>query len=680
MITLEQFTENLHQEVLTLASEEGAEELLPSAFTRLMVERVIESGDLEDGLVVGYRAKGVEVSGYAVSEDETTLDLFITVYRGVCPPGSLTRTDLEAAQKRLYAFYERARNGRLDGLEEASPASDLVKRIRGLGETTDTVRFFVFTDSCSRVDYRPAALRDGIQLSHHIWDIERLERFTSSGRPQEEIEIDFVELCGEPIPCLDGGTDATDQYRALLAIFPAEVLDDVYARYGARLLELNVRSFLSARGKVNKGMRDTLVEHPDRFLAYNNGISATASQVEMGRTKDGGLGIVKVKDLQIVNGAQTTASLHHAVRREGADLSKVRVQAKLTIVPPESIAELVPLISRYSNSQNKVSEADFSANDDFHVNLQKLSRSIWARATDGAQLQTRWFYERARGQYQDELSRSGTKAKQALWKRQHPFNQKFVKTDVAKFENTWFGLPHMVSRGAQKNFIEFTLRPPARRRHEKASNYFEHLIAKAKLFRETDAAVKKLGHVGYGANVVTYTIALLVFHRESDFDLSAIWATQKVPAELLNALTVLSEDVRAVLVDAPGGGNVTEWAKKVECWERVKEIPKARIPRIREGGKGGDFEALALAKQAEKQAESARSALAQVPAAVWDELLVWSRETGQLTIRHREVGMLLSIAADRHKPPPHSIVEKGWELLEAAASAGFANATAYRRP
>jgi hypothetical protein len=678
--TLEQFAENLHQEVLTLASEEGAEALLPSAFTRLMIERVIESGDLEDGLAVRYYRTGVEVSGYAVSEDETTLDLFVTVYRGICPPGSLTRTDLDAAQRRLHAFYERARDGRLDGIEEASPASDLVKRIRGLRDKTDTVRFFVFTDACSRVDYRPAELRDGVEFSHHIWDIERLQRFTSSGRPQEEIEIDFVEMFGAPIPCLDGGSDATNQYRALLAIFPGKVLNDVYARYGARLLELNVRSFLSARGKVNKGIRDTLLTQPDRFLAYNNGISATASHVEMGRTEDGGLGILKVKDLQIVNGAQTTASLHHAARREGADLADVRVQAKLTVVPPESIGELVPLISRYSNSQNKVSEADFSANDDFHVNLQKMSRSIWAPASDGVQLQTRWFYERARGQYQDELSRSGTKAKQNLWKRQHPTNQKFTKTDVAKFENTWFGLPHIVSRGAQKNFVEFTLRPPARRKHENATNYFEHLVAKAKLFRETDIAVRQLRHVGYGANVVTYTLALLVFHREVDLDLSMIWATQKVPQEVTRALTLLSEDVRAVLIDAPGGGNVTEWAKKVECWEKVKQIPKSRIPRVRDGGRGGEIEALALANQAKKEAQRDQLALARVPAGVWDNLTAWSRETGELTIRQREVGMLLSIAAERHKPPPPSIVDKGWELLEAAATAGFANAASYRRP
>lgn len=680
MSTLERFADNLHQEVLTLASEEGAEALLPSAFTRLMIERVIESGDLEDGLAVRFYRNGVEVSGYAVSEDETTLDLFVTVYRGICPPGSLSRTDLEAAQRRLHAFYERARDGRLGGLEEASPASDLVKRIRGLSGKTDTVRFFVFTDARSRVDYRPADLRDGVEFSHHIWDIERLERFTSSGRPQEEIEIDFVEMFGEPVPCLDGGSDATNQYRALLAIFPGKVLNDVYARYGARLLELNVRSFLSARGKVNKGMRDTLLTQPDRFLAYNNGISATASHVELGRTKDGGLGIVKVKDLQIVNGAQTTASLHHAARREGADLSNVRVQAKLTVVPPESIGELVPLISRYSNSQNKVSEADFSANDDFHVNLQKLSRSIWAPASDGVQLQTRWFYERARGQYQDELSRSGTKAKQTLWKRQHPTNQKFTKTDVAKFENTWFGLPHMVSRGAQKNFVEFTLRPPARRKHENASNYFQHLVAKAKLFRETDIAVRRLGHVGYGANVVTYTLALLVFHREADLDLSMIWTTQNVPQEVTRALALLSEDVRAVLVEAPGGGNVTEWAKKIECWEKVKEIPKTRIPRVRDGGRGGDIDALALAKQAEKEAERDQLALARVPAGVWDNLTAWSRETGELTIRQREVGMLLSIAAERQKPPPLSIVDKGWALLEAAATAGFAKAASYRRP
>ena len=209
---------------------------------------------------------------------------------------------------------------------------------------------------------------------------------------------------------------------------PGRSSDAIYSQYGPRLLELNVRSFLQARGKVNQGIRRTILDQPGRFLAYNNGISVTASEVELVDLPGGGRGFGRIKNLQIVNGGQTTASLHHAVRRDGADVSAIQVPAKLTVVPEDRLEEIVPLISRYANSQNKINEADFSANDPFHVRVEELSRTIWAPATGGTLRQTRWFYERARGQYADGLGRAGSPAQQRKFKQEHPPAQKFTKT------------------------------------------------------------------------------------------------------------------------------------------------------------------------------------------------------------------------------------------------------------
>src|SRR5262249_13014927 len=185
-------------------------------------------------------------------------------------------------------------------------------------------------------------------------------RCVSSGQQREPIEIDFVDKFGAPVACLETPRKEPD-CRVFLTLLPATILHRIYDEYGPRLLELNVRSFLQARGKVNQGIRKTLLQEPDRFLAYNNGISATAEDIRLVPLEGGGQGIAWVKNLQIVNGGQTTASIHHAVKKDRADVSGVQVQAKLSVVSPESLAEVVPLISRYANSQNKVNEADFSA-------------------------------------------------------------------------------------------------------------------------------------------------------------------------------------------------------------------------------------------------------------------------------------------------------------------------------
>ena len=298
-------------------------------------------------------------------------------------------------------------------------------------------------------------------------------------------------------------------YQTILAVVPGDVLMDVYGEYGSRLLQLNVRSFLQARGKVNQGIRRTILDEPDRFLAYNNGISATASAVKLTSMPDGGLGIQSLDNLQIVNGGQTTASLYHAAVKDRANIDHIQVQMKLTVVEPDRLDEIVPLISRYANSQNKVNEADFSANHPFHVEIEKLSRTIWAPAADGTQRQTRWFYERARGQYQDALSRAGTPARQRQFKETHPAAQRFAKTDLAKFEMAWDRLPHLVSLGAQKCFREFTIRLTDRADQSVDQAYFANLIAKAILFRRTEKLVSTLQLGGYRANVVAYVVALL---------------------------------------------------------------------------------------------------------------------------------------------------------------------------
>jgi hypothetical protein len=243
----------------------------------------------------------------------------------------------------------------------------------------------------------------------------------------------------------------------------------------------------------------------------------------------------------------------------------------------EAIAylEIVPLISRYANSQNKVSEADFSANEPFHVQIEEFSRTIWAPAAYGSQKQTHWFYERARGQYLEAKNQESTAARKRIFEETYPKSQVFTKTDLAKFQHTFEQIPHFVSRGAQKNFAEFTARWSDKKDLTVLdSDYFKHLIAKAILFKATEKIVQQQKFGGYRANIVTYTLAYLIASAPQYIDLDYIWKHQNLTNSLQEAIKKVSAKVYEAIISPPEGKskNVTEWCKHVDCWNRVKEL------------------------------------------------------------------------------------------------------------
>src|SRR5207244_4897470 len=182
------------------------------------------------------------------------------------------------------------------------------------------------------------------------------------------------------------------------------------------------------------------------FMAFNNGITVVAEKLTVGPLKDGHEGILELQGMQIVNGGQTTASIHRAAKDFDADLSKVFVQGKIVTVDPARFNEVVPQISRYANSQNKVTDPDLQANHRFHVALERVAKREWT--PDQA---SKWFYERARGSYQTARSREGTEGLRRKFDKEFPTHQRFTKEDLARFENCWRGMPHVVNRGGQKN-------------------------------------------------------------------------------------------------------------------------------------------------------------------------------------------------------------------------------------
>ncbi|HEX2207518.1 MAG TPA: AIPR family protein [Longimicrobium sp.] len=551
------------------------------AFTQVALEMLEDLGQISGGEICYFdrrlgRSTG-KLNAWNVDEENGQVDLFTTIYRGLETPTTITATDLSQAIRRAAHVYGEAHSGIHEQMEPASPTYDMVQRLHQVWHSITRLRVIVIADGIAaelgNVDFDSKRL----EIRVEIWDFRRLFRLSASGLPYEATKIDLVEKLGAPLPCLPMPESGAD-YGCYLAIIPGALLHSLYHAYGPRLLELNVRSFLQARAKVNRGIRDTLKTEPARFLAYNNGISATAEHVEIADCGDGVPGITRITGLQIVNGGQTVASIHRARERDHVDLKNVYVQAKLSIVRPEHIETLVPLISRYANTQNKVNEADFSANHPFHVRLQQLSETIW---TPGEQ--SRWFYERARGQYEVARSREGdTPARLRRFELATPPRQRFDKVDLAKYLNAWGQFPHFVSKGGQKNFVHLMerLAKSHRENWEPDPEFFRQLIAQAIIFRRAEKVGRQHAFPGYTANAVAYTVSLISYRTAGRLDLEEVWQSQGVSTALEDTIREWLPQVHSGIIESAGSRNVTEWAKKEECWRHIQTLPVSLSPEM----------------------------------------------------------------------------------------------------
>ncbi len=176
-----------------------------------------------------------------------------------------------------------------------------------------------------------------------------------------------------------------------------------------------------------------------------------------------------------------------------------------------------------------------------------------------------WYYERMRGQYQNDLDLERTKAKRRAYMARYPKGQVITKTDVARYFMIWAQKPHLVSYGSEKNYQSF--------RKQLADGFvpdavwFHELVAKALLTERCDEIVSKSKVPGYKANIVAYTVALLSKTRSDRVDLEAIWRNQRVDDETRRLETTI-DTVRAhITAPAREGQNVGEWCKKEECWK-----------------------------------------------------------------------------------------------------------------
>lgn len=572
------FFHDFRQELM--AGAEANSEFQLTEFMGVVSDELIETGFIEGFEFCHYRAqRGMRVDGYWFN-DEGALDLFIADFESRDEIATLTQTDVNAAFKRVANFFDASvKKSLYKQLEETSPEYGLSRQISDRRSQLQKVNFFLFSERS--LSDRIQTLDNGeianIPAAYHIWDISRIQRQRSSRGHKEALDIDFESMFGTGIPSLSVNIDS-ETYESYLSVIPGGILAAIYEKYGARLLEQNVRSFLQARGNVNKGIRSTIINEPHMFFAYNNGITATAEKVEFGH-KEGGMQIVRIKDLQIVNGGQTTASLFHTLRTDKASLDNVFVQMKISVINSEVSETVVPRISEYANTQNRVNAADFFSNHPFHVRIEEFSRRIWAPVSEGSQRETKWFYERARGQYVDAQSKL-TKGGDRRFKAEFPKHQMFTKTELAKFENVWDEHPKWVNLGSMKNFARYATRIGeewVKSPLKVNEYYYKRAIARNIIFRQTEKMVSKQAwyNGGYRANIVAYAIASInacCSQRKMFVDYLRVWNSQTVYPTLFEALTIAAEFVNNDISMPPSGiSNISEWCKKTACWQRILE-------------------------------------------------------------------------------------------------------------
>lgn len=402
-------------------------------FVENICDTLVDEGVIENYEPCGFKKDrlGIKVDAYDYSDENGVLTLIISKFSESY--STLTKSETQKLYKRLEKFFKYSlKSDFINSLEETELAYNLIQLINTKQDYITGLKFIVVSNLELSDRFKDFTIPDvnGINVIHQIWDLTKLYNIETSKFGKQPLYIDIQNDFATTIPCLKAFEPA-DNHQSYLFMLNGKILAELYENHGERLLEQNVRTFLQFRGNTNKGMRKTIQKEPELFFAFNNGLTATAESLYFSESNPNE--IVAIKDLQIVNGGQTTASIFNTYKKDGSDLSKVYVQVKLTVVKPEEIEDLVPRISEFANTQNKVNAADFFSNSPFHREMEKLSRRLFAPSAVGSHRQTQWFYERARGQYLTAKN-SGTKTDQDKFEKLNPRGQVITKTDLAKYQ------------------------------------------------------------------------------------------------------------------------------------------------------------------------------------------------------------------------------------------------------
>ena len=511
---------------------------------------------------------------------------------------TLTRTELDTIRTRMLNFIQEAFDERLqeyfDLTDEMLPVGrNIARRMKkdyvdlDNDDSIDQIKLYIITNKTLSDKVTSLRCDDFLdkRVELNVWSIKRFYDLYQSGKDREPILIETDKYGIKGIPCIKAEMSGNLDYDAYLAIVPGYFLHSIYYDHGSRLLEGNVRAFLSNRGKINKGIRETIRKEPTKFFAYNNGIACTAAKITLSDDKRF---ITSMEDLQIINGGQTTASLTSAVIKDKLPLDNIFVPMKLTVVKNDDYDMMIQNISRYANSQNSVKNSDFFSNHPFHRVFEALSKKIPAPVSGDNVNNTFWYYERSRGKYDQEQFKITRKSEKEAFARRYPKSQLIKKEDLAKFFTCAELLrPDVVSKGGEKCMSFFAEYIDSQ--YQKTPEYFNDeffklAICYAILFKATDKIVKNSAWYISASYIkpfiVPYTISKIIVNLPKGYclDYDLIWRKQTLYPSLSCQIEKVAHATNEFIRNSVGSAR--EYCSKEETWKRYKEVPLSLDPQF----------------------------------------------------------------------------------------------------
>ena len=646
---LREFASDFHENI-KMAVEMGNTDY-DQELASAILEYLEDNGEVNVPELCVFQKTRTRITAYDYNDEAESLDLFYLI-KAETLLGKVNKSKVDQGFNYLMSFYRESMNGTLlkavnvGNNDEIAEVAKLVQSTKG---KINQLRLYVITNGLTDPDAGIAVESDDGEyiIEYNVWDMQRVYQQHNIRTGKEKVEIDFPTEYNTELQCLKM-SEENPFVDAYMAIIPGITLAKIYKKYQQVLLEKNVRTFLQFKGKVNKGIRKTLREEPDMFFSYNNGISTTASEIEV-KDVDGTLYITRLYDWQIVNGGQTTASISASLNDRDVELGKVFVPMKISVIrDAENGENIIKAISTSANSQTAIKNSDFSANEPYLVDLEKYSRSEWVPNGNSKPV-CKWYFERTRGQYLDQLAQlSGYNEK--AFKREYPKNQKITKTDIAKYETSWNMMPYNVCRGAEKNYTIFVT-DIKRDKPEVTASYFKRVIAKCILFNTIDSIVKSKKLGGYKANMNAYLMSSISFLSDRNLDLTYIWEQQMVQQEVIDRIEELIPMVWLHLTGPSSSGgnqssNVGEWSKKPECWNRLKlklsEYEKFG-QELMQGETNEDGTSLNPAQQSKIQEAEA------IEANYWFALANWAKTRDLLTPMDRKAAFNFGTMRSRNR-------------------------------
>jgi len=565
-------------------ASQGSNAITPSEYIiQTFSDHLIDEGYIDDipDIVRYEEGNLIAINGYYYDDDKDELHLFIVDVTKDEDIIFLSNQKLDSQFNKLERFYTKSkRKDFVIALPPSSPGRQAAEFIFEKNEEIKSIQLHFMTTAAvgDRLKVkRPSKKIEDKKASfnYNLWDLSWYYNILESARGVEDLILHIPD----GIECLKASASES-KIPTYLACVKGNTIADWFSQYGDRLVESNVRTYLKARGKINKEMITTIKEEPEKFLSYNNGLTVSCSKLKIKKEKRGGYKIEVIENLQIVNGGQTSGTLLQA-KSEGADLDKVWVQMKISEVDEndKKNEDLIQNISKYSNSQNAINTSDFISNSPFHKKIQQISKNVRVTDTAEGRANTFWFYERIRGQYHNQPKIGASRSEVNRFKKSYPPSQKVNKMELAKYYNTFECKPHFVSLGAAKNLTRFTtdvikekIGDDGLKLDTVNDQFYKDCIAKAIIYRITDKAFLSNKLIvlpgGFKSQTVNYTLAWLVNFLSINnqvIDYQKIWREQYIREKLIESLMIIGKFMNNQIVNKQPGravfGIPSEYAK-----------------------------------------------------------------------------------------------------------------------